>query len=348
MKKQLIFGLVLVLLLGAIIAFRVRAQNAYKHAPSGGSATLEGTEAVVAAKVGGRLVEVLVREGDRVELGQVVARLDCDDQLALVRVAEARAKQAEAQIVVAEKGVVNSKEAAQAVAAQVAVASAHRSAIDVQHDHAGRDRQRAVALNEQGAATPVDLERAETAESGMKAEALAANAGVAAAKLAARAQAAGVHTASAQVELARAGLEAALADLARTRLAADECALKAPHAGTIVDRLHEPGAVIAPGTRVLTLIDLTTIKATFFLPNAELSRARAGAKAEVKVDTYPDRVFSGVVDHVASEAEFTPRNVQTREDRDRLVYAVEITLDNPAGELRAGMPAEVVLPGTSP
>jgi multidrug resistance efflux pump len=182
----------------------------------------------------------------------------------------------------------------------------------------------------------------------MKAEAEAASAGVAAARLAARAQAAGVHTASAQVELARAGLEAATADLARAKLGADECVLKAPHAGTIVDRLHEPGAVIAPGTRVLTLIDLTTIKATFFLPNAELGRAKAGAKAEVKVDTYPDRIFTGVVDHVASEAEFTPRNVQTREDRDRLVYAVEVTLDNPSGDLRAGMPAEVVLAGTSP
>lgn len=348
MKKQLIAGLVLVLILATVIAYRVHAQNAYKHAPSGGSATLEGTETVVAAKVGGRLVEVLVQEGDAVKAGQVVARLDCKDQDATLIVADARVKQAEAQITLAEKGVVNAKEAAQAVGAQVAVASARQSSVDIQHQRAERDRQRALTLNEAGVVTPVDLEHAETAVNGLQAEAQAASASVAAAGLSARAQASNVGTAGAQVELAKAGLEGARAELGRAQLAVAECALEAPHDGIVVDRLHEPGAVLGPGAHVLNLIDLTIIKATFFLPNAELSRAKRGATAEVKVDTYPNRVFTGVVDHVASEAEFTPRNVQTREDRDRLVYAVEITLDNPSGELRAGMPAEVVLPGTNP
>ena len=348
MKKQLIAGLILVLVLGTVIAYRVHAQNAYKHAPSGGSATLEGTEAIVAAKVGGRLVEVLVQEGDAVKAGQTVARLDCDDQQATLVVADARVKQAEAQVAVAEKGVVNAKAAAQAVAAQVAVASARQTSVDVQHQHAERDLDRATALSKTGVTTPVDLDRAETAQNGLEAEAKAASASVAAASLSARAQASSVGTADAQVTLANAGLEAATAEQGRARLAVAECALKAPHDGTIIERLHEPGAVLAPGARVLTLVDLTTIKATFFLPNAELARAKAGAKAEVRVDTYPGRVFTGTVDHVASEAEFTPRNVQTREDRDRLVYAVEITLDNPSGELRAGMPAEIVLPGTNP
>lgn len=348
MKKQLILGLVLVLALATIITLRVRSQNAYKHAPSGGSATLEGTESVVAAKVGGRLVEVLVHEGDTVTAGQEVARLDCDDQRAALVVADARVRQADAQVGVAEKAVVNAKDAAQAVAAQIAVASAHRSSVDIQKKNAERNRERAVSLSEAGVGTPVDLEHAETAERGLEAEEQAARANVAAANLSAHAQQTSVGTATAQVELARAGLEAAKAELERAKLAVAECALKAPHAGTVVERLHEPGAVLAAGTHVLTLVDISTIKATFFLPNAELARAKVGAKAELRIDTYPDRVFSGIVDHVASEAEFTPRNVQTREDRDRLVYAVEVTLDNPAGELRAGMPAEVLLPGTNP
>jgi HlyD family secretion protein len=346
MKKQLIAGLLLVLTLGTVIAYRVHAQNAYKHAPSGGSATLEGTEAVVAAKVGGRLVEVLVQEGDRVKAGQVVARLDCEDQQATLVIAEARVKQAEAQVAVAEKGVVNAKAAAQAVAAQVAVASARQTSVDIQHKHAERDLDRAATLNKNGVTTPVDLDRAETAQNGLEAEAKAASANVAAANLSARAQASGVGTADAQVTLARAGLEAATAEQGRAKLAVAECALKAPHDGTVVARLHEPGAVLAPGARVLTLIDLTTIKATFFLPNAELARARPAAKAEVKVDTYPTRVFTGTVTRVASEAEFTPRNVQTREDRDRLVYGVEVSIPNPDAKLRSGMPVEVTIDGT--
>ncbi len=108
----------------------------------------------------------------------------------------------------------------------------------------------------------------------------------------------------------------------------------------------EPGSVAGPGSRVLTLVNTSTARVIFFLPNAELGRAKLGATAQVHVDAFPDRTFEGTVRRIAAEAEFTPRNVQTREDRDRLVYAVEVHVDNPDGTLRAGMPAEVVLPGT--
>lgn len=348
MKKQLIAGILLVLVLSTVIAWRVRAQNAYKSAPSGGSATLEGTEAVVAAKVGGRLTEVLVQEGDTVKEGQIVARLDCDDQQTTLTLAEARAKQAEAQIALASAGVVSAKGAANAAAAQVAVASARSLSLDEQKKKAEKDKVLATTLAKSGVATGVELDHAEAAAKVVTAESQAASASVGAAAATANAQKATIGTAGAQVELAKTGLDVANADVKRAKIAVDECVLRAPRAGTIVARLHEPGAVLAPGARVLTMIDLRTVKAIFFLPNAELARAKIGAKAEVRVDSYPGRVFVGIVRRVASEAEFTPRNVQTREDRDRLVYAVEIALDNPNSELRAGMPAEVVLPGTNP
>ncbi len=348
MRKQLLSGLMLVIVLATVIALRVRAQNAYKHAPSGGSSTLEGTEAVVATKQGGRLVGVLAREGDAVKAGQVLARLDCDDQEATLALAKARARQAVAQVELAESGVGGARETAMAAAAQVHVASARAGSLDVQRQKATRDRERANTLAAAGAAPSVDLDRAETAEKGLAAETQAAQATIDAARSAAKAQASTVGTAGAQVAVARAALDASNADVRRLELAVAECVLKAPRDGVVVDRLHEPGAVIGPGTRVLTLIDISTIKATFFLPNAELSRAKLGARAEVRVDAYPSRVFVGTVRHVGSEAEFTPRNVQTREDRDRLVYAVEVALENPDGDLRSGMPGEVVLPGTNP
>ncbi|MFO0587829.1 MAG: HlyD family efflux transporter periplasmic adaptor subunit [Polyangiaceae bacterium] len=346
MKKQLIAGVMLVLVLSAVLAYRAHAQSSYKHAPSGGSATLEGTEAVIATKVAGRLVEVLVQEGDAVKPGQIVARFDCEDQQAALALAEARAKQAEAQITLAEKGVAGAQDAARAAQAQVAVASARSGSLEIQRQKAERDRGRIDALAKTGSVSTYEQDSITTAEKGLEAELKTVAANVGAASLAARAQASGVNTAGAQVEVARAGLEAAKADVRRAQLAVDECVLKAPRAGLIVDRLHEPGAVLTPGSRVLTMIDISTVKATFFLPNAELGRAQIGATAEVRVDTYPGKVFTGTVRHVASEAEFTPRNVQTREDRDRLVYAVEVDLENASGELRAGMPAEVTLPGT--
>jgi HlyD family secretion protein len=88
------------------------------------------------------------------------------------------------------------------------------------------------------------------------------------------------------------------------------------------------------------------VKATFYLPNAELAAARTGARAEVVADAWPGQTFVGTVRTVATRAEFTPRNIQTRTDRDRLVYPVEVWIANPEGKLRPGMPVQVTLPGT--
>jgi HlyD family secretion protein len=167
-----------------------------------------------------------------------------------------------------------------------------------------------------------------------------------AADLGSRASASNVRVMDANVGAARAEVEVVSADVERAKLAVAECTIVAPSEGVVTSRLVEPGEVVAVGSRVLVTIDVDPARATFFLPNAELARARVGAVATVRVDAYPERTFEGVVRRVAQEAEFTPRNVQTREDRDRLVYAVEVEIANGDGALRAGMPAEVRLDGT--
>jgi RND family efflux transporter MFP subunit len=157
---------------------------------------------------------------------------------------------------------------------------------------------------------------------------------------------AAVRTAAAQVAATEAQLEAARADVQRAELAAEECRLVAPRDGVVTARLWEPGAVLGPAARVLTVIDVSIVKVIFFVPDAELGRVQLGAEADLVVDAHPGRVFKGKVRRIASQAEFTPRDVQTREDRDRLVYAVEIEIENRDGALRAGMPGDVTLPGT--
>ena len=87
---------------------------------------------------------------------------------------------------------------------------------------------------------------------------------------------------------------------------------------------------------------------TFYLPNAELGSARVGARATVEADAWPGETFEGNVVTVGSKAEFTPRNIQTRTDRDRLVYPIEVRIPNPDMRLRPGMPVEVTLPETDP
>ena len=132
----------------------------------------------------------------------------------------------------------------------------------------------------------------------------------------------------------------------RVRLLADECEVVAPRDGSVAELPHEPGELVAPGTTLVRLLDLSEMRATFYVPNGELGAVKPGAAAVAMADAYPGEEFSGRVSNVAFKAEFTPRNIQTRSDRDRLVYPVEVVLANSAGKLRAGMPVQIRLPGT--
>lgn len=117
-----------------------------------------------------------------------------------------------------------------------------------------------------------------------------------------------------------------------------------PIDGTVLTRSLEPGEVAAPGRAALRLADLSTLELRVFLEAGELERARVGATLAVRVDALPGEPLSGVVAWVADEAEFTPKNAQTRNARAQLVYAVKLAVPNPGGRLHIGMPAEVDLP----
>ena len=101
--------------------------------------------------------------------------------------------------------------------------------------------------------------------------------------------------------------------------------------------------MVQPAARLFTVTDLRRVTLTIYVPTAEIGLVKLGRAAEVTVDAYPGRVFPGRVVHIADQAEFTPKNVQTQEERARTVFAVKIELDNDAGLLRPGMPADAVL-----
>ncbi len=151
---------------------------------------------------------------------------------------------------------------------------------------------------------------------------------------------------SQQTRAAEAQIRAAEAALARARLLAGECEIRAPREAVVNDLPHEVGELVLAGQPLVKLVVLEPVKATFYLPNGELAAARPGAKAVVVADAWPGERFEGTVTTVGAKAEFTPRNIQTRSDRDRLVYPIEVTLPNPQQKLRPGMPVQVTLPGT--
>lgn len=146
------------------------------------------------------------------------------------------------------------------------------------------------------------------------------------------------HPASAA--LARAQVAHAEAGLAVIDAAADKLQVRSPIAGEVVLQAIHAGEVAAPGSPLFTVADLSSVKLTAYVPVAEVGQVQIGQAAQVTVDAYPGRTFAGAVTHIADRTEFTPKNVQTADERARMVVAVEVTLPNADGALRPGMAAE--------
>jgi HlyD family secretion protein len=186
-----------------------------------------------------------------------------------------------------------------------------------------------------------DQLRASAVGLGHQVDAVLASSAVAAGQADAAARAERASTA--QVDAAVANVEAVRAAVERARLLAAECEVRAPRDAVVEELPFEAGELVAPGAVLVRLVDLTEVTATFYLPNAELGVARPGAPAVVVADAWPGDRFRGTVATVGARAEFTPRNIQTRTDRDRLVYPIEVRIPNPDRRLRPGMPVQVTL-----
>ncbi|HCU54286.1 MAG TPA: hypothetical protein DIC36_08435 [Gammaproteobacteria bacterium] len=147
-----------------------------------------------------------------------------------------------------------------------------------------------------------------------------------------------------EVEVQSAALREAKASLAEQQRYLDEMTVRAPTAGTVLVRTIEHGEWVQPGTPLYTLVDLNQLYLKIYVPEPDIGKIVHDQPARVHVDAYPSRFFPARVSKIASEAEFTPKNVETREERVKLVFAVELALDeNPDGVLKPGMPADAVV-----
>jgi len=142
------------------------------------------------------------------------------------------------------------------------------------------------------------------------------------------------------VAIAQAQVKQAKAKLTSLQVQLDKMTLTAPRDGVITSRPANPGELAASGATLMNLGDLDQVTLTVFIPETQIGRVRVGQTARVTVDAYPGETFEGTVTFIALEAEFTPKNVQTKEERVNLVFAVKITLDNPDHRLKPGMPAD--------
>jgi len=278
-----------------------------------GNGRIEATEIDIATKAPGRVVDILAREGDFVQAGAVLARMDTDVLLAQQAEAQAQVRHAESSYQTA-KSIVAQREseynAAQAVVAQ-------RSA---ELDTAGKRLKRSQRLVGEGATPEQEVDDNRARLLGIQAAVSAAQAQVAAAR-------AGIEAAKSQVVESQSLIEAAQATVARLQADIDDRVLKAPRDGRVQYRVAEPGEVLDAGGRVLNMVDLSDVYMTFFLPTEVTGKVALGSDIHLVFDALPDYVIPAKATFVASVAQFTPKTVETESERLKLMFRVRARID---------------------
>ena len=286
-----------------------------------GSGTVECTQVRIAPEVAGRITTLLFNEGDSITNGQILATLDpLPYQL---RRDEARASLALAQAQLDLMIAGSRQEDVLRARAQVREAQALAGA-------AAADAKRIEALFAQNSVTVKQRDDAASA-----ADRTAA--GLAAAEQQLSRLVKGNRPE--EVQAAQASVALAKARLAQTEKAVTDCVVTAPLSGIITTKSAEPGEVTAIGAPLATLSRMDEVWLSLYLPENKLAGVKTGQKASVKIDGDPAR-YEGTITFVSPEAEFTPRNVQTPDERVKLVYRIKVTLPNPKGIFKPGMPAD--------
>ena len=315
-----------VVVLVAVVAVLALVRRANDRGRLTASGTVEATEAQLGFQAPGRIVAVRAREGDRVRAGDTLAVLDRAE-------AEARRQQAAAQVA-AVRALLDEMERGSR-REEVAQARAGRDAARQRLDDAQRDFDRAQELirtqvvSQQTfdkARTALDVARNQFQQADEQYQLVAAGPR--------RERIAAQRAAVAQAEAALRTADAQLANMV----------VRAPFAGVVTVRHREPGEVVQAGSAVLSLLDREDRWVRIYVSEARIGAVHVGQKAEITTDTFKGRPYAGEVVYISSEAEFTPKNVQTREERVKLVYAVKVRIaGDPGYELKPGMPADVRL-----
>lgn len=278
-----------------------------------GNGRLEAVDIDIAAKLPGRIKNILVREGDIVREGQVLANVDTRVLEAQLRETQAALEQARIAIETARSQVVQRK--AERLAA-LALVSQRRTEVDAAHRRVARSEE----LAPKGATAPQVLDDDRARHEGAKAALSAAEAQVAAADAA-------IGTAESQVVGAQAARVAAQATIDRIQADIDDSALKAPRPGRVQYRVAQAGEVVGAGGKVMNIVDLTDVYMTFFLPTEAAGRIGIGGEVRLVLDTAAQYVIPAKVSFVADVAQFTPKTVETSVERLKLMFRVKANIE---------------------
>lgn len=286
------------------------------------SGNIEAHESLISFKVTGRIIDLPVDEGMSMKEGDLLAKLDDADYRQQVDIDEAALRVRNRQLAL---GLAGSREQ-DIAAAQQSVIEAEADLAQKQKDYARYEalyrKDEIAGQTRDAAATAVTRAKATLARAkevhselveGTRKEQLAVDRSL-------------VHEAQQRLEMARIRLGYTV--------------LRAPFSGVVLVRQAELGEVASPGTPIITLADLRNVWLRVYLPETELGKIRWGQAVDIRTDSYPNKIYHGRVAVISSQAEFTPKSVQTEQERVTLVYEVRIDVENPNQELKPGMPAD--------
>jgi HlyD family secretion protein len=297
---------------GAYYGWKTYAGDGLPDHIASGNGRIEAVEVDISAKSGGRVKEILVGEGDFVTAGQVLAQMDTDQLQAGLRQAEAERRRAEIGVDTA-KSLVAQREAERAAA--LATVDQRNAQLDAATIKLAR-AERMIESNTTSQQT-VDDDRANAASA--KAALAAARAQVAASDAAIGAAKAQIVDAEAAIDVATAAIEKVNADIA-------DSTLRAPRDGRVQYRVAQPGEVLAAGGRVLNMVDLADVYMSFFLPTVQVGQIALGSEARIVLDAVPGYTIPAEVSFVADVAQFTPKTVETEEERQKLMFRVKAAI----------------------
>lgn len=321
MKKRVVL-IPLLIVAGIAVFVFMRSRSTYDPHMVRLSGNVEVTDAEVSFKIPGRVQERLISEGETVKAGQIVARLDSIELGQEVELRKAEVEAARAELVELEVGS-RPEEIAQAEAV-VARAQADMDRLKIDYDRQkGLHRRQVISTRE--------FEVAKSAYEMAEARVREAREQLALFKKGPRIE---------KIERARARLQQTQHALALAQTRQAYATLVSPLEGVVLSDMVEPGEYVAAGTPVIAVGDLKNVWLRAYINETDLGRVKVGQQVRVTCDTYPDKLYDGHVSFVSSEAEFTPKNVQTDKERVKLVYRIKVDILNPEMELKPGMPAD--------
>lgn len=364
-----------------LILLIIASCSASRNEPLSVTGQIEAVTVAVGSRVGGRVSEVLAQESDVVKQGDVLLRLEALEAEAVVAAAEARLAQAQATLTKLETGA-RPEELRQAEAAalraeeqyqmaqrgfrkqEVKGAAAMSDAARAQRDEARTEFKRIEKLRESNAISQQAFDQAKHALEAAEAQYSAATEKQGIAVEGARAEEINMAKAAFEqaaanrdlvkngarredIDAAKALRDAADADLKRARVALDEMVVKSPRNGVVESMDIHPGDIVKPGA-VATIADPDDLKLYVYVSAAMLGQLRLHEKVQLTADAHGDQKFEGEVVQIATQGEFTPRNLQTKEERVQQVFGVKLKLDSAGGKLRAGMTVIAHIPRTAP